>query len=130
LKVHAIIEVKGKEGYANNEDIRELLQWWTEKLEEDENVKGIFILNHFRKINPEDRKKLCKEKLKEEDPFTKAAQKIAENNHFCLMTTYQLFQIYRKYLEKKIKKEDIIKLLKQTEGALQDSEIEKLFTAD
>ena len=46
----------------------------------------------------------------------KAFNLVAKNNHFCLMTTSQLFEIYKKYLEMGGDKKDILKKLKETSG--------------
>jgi hypothetical protein len=94
-----IVEVRGLKGPANNEDIRQLLDHYLEYFEKHQhnNVKGIFIINHFRETDPKDRG----------SPFTDAAIKIAERQDFCLITTLDLFKIYDSYLNKKLSLDDL-----------------------
>lgn len=104
----AIIEVKGLKAYANNDDLRELLDWYVTASKENPNVKGILILNHFRGKDLIDREN--------EQPLTEAALNIAKNNKFCVLTTMELFKIYEKFLAKKIKLEQIRDKMAKAKG--------------
>lgn len=116
-ELHGIVEVKGLKKYATAKDIRELLDWYTEKLNEDENVKGIFILNDFKEIEPDKRSEKAKELLKDRDyPFTKDAERVAVNNNFCLLTTYQLYLIFKDVINGRLNKDELIRKIKETAG--------------
>jgi len=94
-----IVEVRGLKGFASNEDVRQLLDHYLDYFtnHKDSDVKGIFIINHFREMDPKDRG----------SPFTDAAIKIAEREDFCLITTLDLFKIYDSYLNKELDLDDL-----------------------
>ena len=106
-----IIEVKGLSGYASVDDVRQLLDWYIDSLKTDRCVKGIFIVNHYRNIEPSERK----------EPFSASAVNLAENNKFCLMTTFDLFTIYCDYLSSRIDINGIYELINNTNGILNRS---------
>ncbi len=115
--LHGIVEVKGLSGYANYQDIRQLLDWSVEARNEDETIKGIFILNDFRDIEPELRQAKLKEKLRDSDfPLTKDAERIAITNNFCLLTTNQLFQVFKRSTLGRFNKLDFMGKLRDTKG--------------
>jgi hypothetical protein len=103
---YGIIEVKGLLKHADVDDIRELLDWWITESKTKPDVKGIFIVNHYRDKEP---------KLRV-TPYTPHAIQLAENNKFCLMTTVDLFNIYCDFLIEKINSENIIRAIKNTSG--------------
>jgi len=114
---HGILEVKGLSGYANYQDIRQLQDWYVEAMKEDETVKGIFVLNDFKEIEPQLRRAQMQEKNKDTNsPFTKDALRIAINNNFCLLTTYQLFQIFKLNAHGNFNKSTFLNKLKDTKG--------------
>lgn len=116
-QIHGILEVKGLSAYANHQDIRQLEDWYIEARKEDENVKGIFVLNDFKEIEPQLRKAKLQEKLRDtSSPFTKDALRIASNDNFCLLTTYQLFQIFRLNAHGNFDKSTFLRKLKDTSG--------------
>jgi uncharacterized protein YqgQ len=100
-----IIEIKGKEKYANVDDLRQLLNWYVDSLSENEekDIKPIFIINHYRNKNIKERK----------EPYTEKAIQLGENNKFCLMTTYDLFSLYIKFINKQISLSEIEKIMKK-----------------
>jgi len=49
-------------------------------------------------------------------PFTKDALRIAINNNFCLLTTYQLFQIFKLNAHGNFNKSTFLNKLKDTKG--------------
>lgn len=98
-----VIEVKGKKESADLDDLRQLLDWYIREQSKDETkeVKGIFIVNHYKDKDINDRK----------DPFTKKAIEFASNNNFVLITTSELFNIFKDYKVQKISKKEIFDLL-------------------
>ncbi len=112
----AIIENKGIDGYANNDQLRQLLEWYMEKIKTDTGVKGIFILNEFRSVEPEKRSELCKNKLGKDYPFTEDAIRIAENNNFCLLTTFTLFKLFLEKTHNNFDKNKFIEKLAGSKG--------------
>jgi len=60
-ELHAVVEVKGLTGFANYQDIRQLLDWQVEAEKGDERIKGIFVLNDFRDVEPELRETMMRE---------------------------------------------------------------------
>jgi len=116
----AIVEVTGLDKYADVSHLRQLLDWYDEKLKEDENIKGIFILNEFKKIEPRKRRRRCKEALQDRDyPFTRDAERIAKRKKFALLTTFQLFQLFRRKLEGEFDKNQFLKKIKEASGFVQ-----------
>jgi hypothetical protein len=115
--LHAIAEVKGLSKYADVQDLRQLRDWQEEKMKEDDGIKGIFILNSFKDLEPSLRGAATMKFLQRETPFTKEADRIAMRNEFCLLTTDQLFAIFQKKLEQQYRKSDFLRSLKETKGA-------------
>ena len=114
---HGILEVKGLSTYANHLDMRQLEDWYVETMKDDQNVKGIFVVNDFKEIEPQLRKNRMQEKIKDtSSPFTKEALRIANNNNFCLITTYQLFQIFKLNAVGKYSKSEFLQKLRDTTG--------------
>lgn len=117
---HAIVEVKGLDGYANVDALRQLRDWHDEKIKEDENIKGIMILNEFKLVEPKLRKEKCKEVIKDREyPYTKDAVRIAERNQFCLLTTYQIFKEFVKFTNGAYDKTKFIETIKNSNGFAQ-----------
>ncbi|WXG43962.1 MAG: hypothetical protein WED04_08025 [Promethearchaeati archaeon SRVP18_Atabeyarchaeia-1] len=103
-----IVEVKGLKGTANNDDLRQLLDHYMKGIKSGKEAKGVFVLNHFREVEPE----------KRGDPFTKDAIRIADGNNFCLMTTIDLFDLLGKFLNRGIDTAEITKLILGTRGKI------------
>ncbi|GAI51305.1 unnamed protein product, partial [marine sediment metagenome] len=76
-----ICEIKGVRGYANVGDIRQLLDHHIEALKINPSAKGIFIVNHFKSVNPPERGV----------GYSSDAIRLGTNNKFCLMTMWDLF---------------------------------------
>lgn len=118
--LHGIMEVKGLSGFANLEGIRQLLDWYGEAIKEDSDVKGIFLVNDFREIEPRLRQGKMTETVKDgRYPFTKEAERIATNNDFCLVTAYQLFTVVKQKMSGTFDKSDFLGRLKSAKGVLQ-----------
>ncbi len=97
-----IVEVKGISGFASIKDLRELLDWYTREKGKDETkqVKGIFILNHYKDKDIEDRA----------EPFSQAAIEMAESNNFLLVTTFELYNLFKDFKNGNLTKKDILVL--------------------
>ena len=94
-----ICEVKGLTGSANIRHLRQLLQYFIEQRDiEKRNVKGIFIVNHFRNKNPKERDK----------PLTNDAEELVKKYGFVVLTTVDLYNYITKFLENKLSKEDFL----------------------
>jgi hypothetical protein len=118
--LHGIMEVKGLSGYANLDGIRQLLDWYGEAIKEDSDVKGIFLVNDFREVEPKLRQGKMTETVKDgQYPFTREAERIATNNDFCLMTTCQLFMVVKQKMSGGFDKPDFLRRLKNTKGVFQ-----------
>ena len=111
-----LLEAKGLRRHARVDDLRQLSDHYSQLREEAEEkgekieVKGAFIVNHFREQLPS----------KRGDPFTGEAERIGKRDRFCLMTTVQLHQMYSDFISGKLKFRDIHKRIWETEGVLKD----------
>lgn len=105
-ELHAIAEIKGLKKSASVDDLRQLEDWVAEKIKEDENIKGVFIVNHYKDLSLEQRG----------DPFTIDAERIAKRNQYCLMTTQQLFDAFKLKLAGKFDKNLFITKIKECNG--------------
>ncbi len=100
-KFHAIVEVTGSSNQINVDKIRQLFDWYSQKILENENINAILIANALREIDPMDRK----------EQYTEKAIQLAKNNNFILLTTLDIFKLYNQFLKKEINKKDIISRL-------------------
>jgi len=98
-----LVEVKGKgegrKGAGDKEDIQQLRSWVERKIV-NENMKrdeleGFFVINHYRKVNPEER----------DDPLTPHAKEFLKLNNFKFITTPHLFNLIKKVQNSEITKE-------------------------
>jgi len=101
-----LVEVKGLKGYANVDDVRQLLDWYIDAGGLSTGLKGIFILNHYRGLEPDAR----------EEPYTPDALRLGTTNHFCLMTTVDLLAIYKRHALGEESSQDAMKNIFDTEG--------------
>ena len=101
-----IIEVKGLTKYGKKEDIIQLDSWIQQELAiktNDNELKGIIVVNHYRKKDPKERG----------DPLTEKAKTFMKHYDFIFFTSKFLYDIIREVLNNKIDKENaIIKLIK------------------
>lgn len=100
-KFHAIVEVTGSSNQVNVDKIRQLFDWYSQKILEDENVNAVLIANALREMDPMDRK----------EPYTEKAKQLAKNNNFILLTTLDLFNLYNQFLKGEINKNGIVSRL-------------------
>lgn len=111
-----LLEAKGLKKHAKVGDMRQLSDHYSQRIEDAEEkgeeieVKGIFVVNHFREEHPRKRAK----------PYTKEAERVGERDGFCLMTTVQLHQMHSDSVSGKLKLKDIHKRIWETEGVLED----------
>ena len=98
----AVSETKGLAGSATLQDLRQLLDYYTEQRDiEKRSVKGIFIVNHYRNEEPS----------KRGDPLTKDANDLMSKHGFQLLTTAKLYELLEKHWNNEITKEYLISLL-------------------
>ena len=76
-----IVEVKGLKTHADCDDMRALLDYYDAKVDQQPRLKGIFVVNHYRRVEPE----------KKEKPYTDGAMELAQRKGFCLLTTTDLY---------------------------------------
>ena len=107
----AILEVKGKGKTAARSDLRELDDWIKEYLEhEGREPLGLFIINHRRFVEPS----------KRDSPFPDDVKKYIKrsSSNISAMTSLQLFDIYCKVKDGRIKPKDIRKKIIENRGIL------------
>jgi hypothetical protein len=101
----AVCEVKGLLGNANREDLRQLLDYFIEQRDiEKRNVKGVFIVNHYRNQELKGRGA----------PATKDAMELIQKYSFSLLTTIQLYEYLTKFWRNELKKGDILRILQHS----------------
>jgi hypothetical protein len=76
-----IIEVKGLSRSADRDDLRTLLDYHAANIIKTPDIKSIFIVNHYRFLEPSERK----------EPYTKAALDLADREKFCLLSSIDLY---------------------------------------
>jgi len=95
-----VCEVKGLMGEANIQDLRQLLDYFVEQRDiERRNVKGIFIVNHYRNEEPSKREK----------PVTREASDLMKKYGFTLLTATQLYEYLTKCWQGQLTKEEILR---------------------
>jgi len=92
-KWEAVVEVKGKISDANITDLRQLLQYLVDQrdIEGRPDMNGIFVINHFCKIDLE----------KRGAPFTQAAVELAKKHKITLMSSSELYSAIGKAFDGK-----------------------------
>ena len=83
-----IVEVKGLKTHADRDDMRALLDYYDANVDKHPALKGIFIVNHYRRMEPK----------KKEKPYTDGAMELAQRKGFCLITTTDLYFAMKKAL--------------------------------
>jgi len=90
----AIVEVKGLKSHADLDDMRALLDYYDANIAKRPNLKGIFVVNHYREVEPG----------KKEKPYTESALDLARRKGFCLLTSDDLyFAIESAFVNPKLK---------------------------
>lgn len=93
-----VCEVKGLLGNATIQDLRQLLEYYTDQRDiEKRNVKGIFVVNHYRTQEPDSRGA----------PATRDAMDLIRKYNFKLITTKELYGLLVEFWEMALSKEDI-----------------------
>lgn len=104
-----VLEIKKKSKSASKKDVRQLDEWVGNCLAEDEEHKGILVINHYGDSPLEER----------EEPFPDNVEKYAKKvrkQPFCLLTTLQLFDAFCAFKEQKLKADDILKRIFKANG--------------
>ncbi|MCD6537390.1 hypothetical protein J7L18_02085 [Candidatus Bathyarchaeota archaeon] len=94
-----IVEVKGLKTHADRDDMRALLDYYDAKMEEQPELKGIFVVNHYYRIEPK----------KKEKPYTDGAMELAQRKGFCLLTAADMYFAMEKALNDPSLREDMRK---------------------
>ena len=115
--LHALVRVVDTKGIVDVRDMRHLLDWYVGELGKDGDLKGVLVVNHFRETEPAARSsELSRIRLKH--PFSKEVFLLAKDNGLCLMTTTQLFEIFKEFVAGGTNKTEIIRLIKRTNGPM------------
>lgn len=100
-----LVEVKGKKGQGDKDDIEQLNGWITQQMEkeklEPEQIRGIYVINHFRHANPSQRG----------DPLTDHAKRWLRRYRFGFFTTPFLYQTVIDAMSKRRSKKDARELV-------------------
>ena len=91
-----VVEVKGKTGQADKDDVLQLRGWIDIKLEEGltaDSLTGILVVNSYRHIEPGKRNK---------EPFTEKAKQFLKMNKFIYLSTSQMYEIVKQVIGEKI----------------------------
>ena len=108
-----LLEVKGIEKSASKSNVRQLNGHLTEyKNEHEVEVKGILLVNAWRKLPIEERE------TKEKPIFPDEIMTLVNLTGVVLMTTQQLFVAYCEYLEGKFNLDTFVKTSKSTSGVM------------
>lgn len=95
-----VSEVKGLSGNGDRRNLRQLLDYFVEQRDiEKRDVKGVFIVNHFRNEKPSERG----------NPVTQDALELVNTYNFHTLTTTQLYDCLIKFWENKLTKEDFLR---------------------
>ncbi len=105
-----LVEVKGKTTLANKDDVEELMGWRKQEvLKRDnataEDVKGILIVNHYRRTDPQER----------ESVLTLHAKKWLKLYQLKVLTTFSLFELIKEVEKDILSKEKAIRSIIQGE---------------
>jgi len=102
--------IKGKEKGLARKDVRQLADrvddFWEENAKEP---KGLLIINPFRHEPADERK----------DYYPPDCLEFAKGKKFCLMTTMDLVELLKDYLENKITTEETEQKIMNTTGPIQ-----------
>lgn len=94
-----LVEVKGKGKHGNKDDILQLGGWIKIKLNEGmkrDELQGLFVINHYRKDDPN----------KRGDPLTVKAKEFLKHYDSRFIETIWLYQLIKDVLDKKLSKKD------------------------
>jgi len=118
---HYIIEVKGCEKSASKKNVKQIASHVIEYTDEEDNEpKGILIINAWRKLPLEDRN------TNDKSVFPGEIMKLVKLSKIVLITTQQLFVAYCDKLEGKFDLDEFMKKIDETNGILKGyDDIEK-----
>lgn len=94
-----LVEVKGKGKNGNKDDILQLGGWIKQKIDEGmkiDEIEGLFVINHYRKIDPSTRG----------DNLTIKAKEFLKLYNCKFIETFCLYKLVKKVLNNEITKED------------------------
>lgn len=102
-----LVEVTGVKGKINSKT-RKMTQLWDLVMEKESNEKIMLIANTYREKEPTERSG--------EENFTEKVITLCEKNEICLMTSTNLFSLWKDVLEKKKTPEQLIDSIINTNG--------------
>ncbi|MGB9960293.1 MAG: hypothetical protein ACPLKQ_07230 [Candidatus Bathyarchaeales archaeon] len=102
-----IVEIKGKIGLIDKDDVEELMGWVKQEVlkSDEKKIEGILMINPLRKEDPEERK----------EALTNHAQKWLKMYRLKVFRTYYLFKLIKDVMEGKISKEKAVEKVIQGE---------------
>jgi len=101
-----IVEVKGLKSHADRDEMRALLDYYDANIGKQPNLKGIFVVNHYRETQPDQRG----------EPYTRDALDIAGRKGFCLLTADDIYFALERVLDTDRAKEEMRKRIIQRVG--------------
>lgn len=98
-----VCEVKGLSKQVSKDDMRQLLEYYIEQRDfQERNVRGIFIVNHYRDNKPEER----------DEPLNQGAKELSDRHQFKVLTTVELYELLLKKWQGQFSKEDLLESLR------------------
>ncbi|MEG0408547.1 MAG: hypothetical protein RR623_06700 [Bacilli bacterium] len=102
-----IVEVKGTDSSSNEKHSSQAIKWRENYfIENDIRGKGVLVVNAFKNRELEDR----------QDTFPKQMIKYAEYQELCMISSIQLFNIYKEFEKKNISTKEIADSILSTKG--------------
>lgn len=104
---HLVLEVKGTDGSATEKHTSQTVKWRENYfIDTDIKAKGVLVVNAFK----------SKELDKRQETFPNQLLKSAEHQDLCLMSSIQLYNIYKEYMNGNLNKEDIVNSIINQKG--------------
>jgi hypothetical protein len=107
-----LVEVTGVKGKINSKT-RKITQLWDLVLEKESNEKIVLIANTYREKDPIQRSG--------EENFTEKVMNLCEKNDICLMTTFDLFNLWKDFLKGKKTPKQVINSILNTNGVYEQN---------
>lgn len=106
-----VFEIKGLDGSAAEKNSAQAVKWTTNYfIDTGIKAKSVLIVNAYKNMELKERK----------EAFPNQMLKYSEYQQICLMDSVQLYNIYNKFLNKEISKEDISKKILSTNGIINE----------
>lgn len=113
-----VFEIKGLDGSAAEKNSAQAVKWTTNYfINTGIKAKSVLVVNAYKNMELKERK----------ETFPNQMLKYSEYQQICLMDSVQLYNIYNKFLNKEISKEDISKKILSTNGIMNGFKDWKMF---